>query len=270
MDMDEAVPALAVVDARFCAGDEAALAVAKTLSMSGNDFTVTDAATGDVLLRVDGVLFSLKRRCLLADAHRRPVLTVQESVRLCITKKSILSPHSVSFPSLLSNNGLVGGRVQALVMNKRWKVFRGDSTSRRDLLFTVVKPSVIPLRWSTKVNVFLASNDAEQSCDFRITGSYHDGACSVTLGDSNTIIAKASKSQHEPISQPCNTVITLLIRDRTGLTDSILFPWLQIDRRSTVVSTLLGKNTYSVTVNPGIDYAFIVALAVVLDEMHYQ
>ncbi|KAK1643035.1 hypothetical protein QYE76_060873 [Lolium multiflorum] len=198
--MDEAVPALAVVDARFCAGDEAALAVAKTISMSGNDFTVTDAATGDVLLRVDGVLFSLRRRCLLADAHRRPVLTVQES---------------------------------ALVMNKRWKVFRGDSTSRRDLLFTVVKPSVIPLRWSTKVNVFLASNDAEQAPDFRITGSYHDGACSVSLGESNTVIAK-------------------------------------IDRRSTVVSTLLGKNAYSVTVNPGIDYAFVVALAVVLDEMHYQ
>ncbi|XP_047089002.1 protein LURP-one-related 15-like [Lolium rigidum] len=198
--MDEAVPALAVVDARFCAGDEAALAVAKTISMSGNDFTVTDAATGDVLLRVDGVLFSLRRRCLLADAHRRPVLTVQES---------------------------------ALVMNKRWKVFRGDSTSRRDLLFTVVKPSVIPLRWSTKVNVFLASNDAEQAPDFRITGSYHDGACSVSLGESNTVIGK-------------------------------------IDRRSTVVSTLLGKNAYSVTVNPGIDYAFVVALAVVLDEMHYQ
>ncbi|KAK1643072.1 hypothetical protein QYE76_060877 [Lolium multiflorum] len=114
-------------------------------------------------------------------------------------------------------------------MNKRWKVFRGDSTSRRDLLFTVVKPSVIPLRWSTKVNVFLASNDAEQAPDFRITGSYHDGACSVSLGESNTI-----------------------------------------DRRSTVVSTLLGKNAYSVTVNPGIDYAFVVALAVVLDEMHYQ
>jgi hypothetical protein len=166
--------------------------------------------------------------------------------------------------------GLVGGWVQALVMNKRWKVFRGDSTSRRDLLFTVVKPSVIPLRWSTKVNVFLASNDAEQSCDFRITGSYHDGACSVTLGDSNTIIAKA---RHNSTDQYPNLAILSLprwIRDRTGLTDSFLFPRLQIDRRSTVVSTLLGKNTYSVTVNPGIDYAFIVALAVVLDEMHYQ
>jgi hypothetical protein len=80
-------------------------------------------------------------------------------------------------------------------MNRRWKVFRGDSTSRRDLLFTVVKPSVIPLRWSTKVNVFLASNDAEQACDFRITGSYHDGACSVSLGDSDTVIAKARSEQ---------------------------------------------------------------------------
>lgn len=78
----DSVPALAVVGARFCTGDAAALAVAKTLSMSGNDFTVTDAATGAVVLRVDGVLFSLRRRCLLVDADRRPVLTVQESVRL--------------------------------------------------------------------------------------------------------------------------------------------------------------------------------------------
>ncbi|KAF0910988.1 hypothetical protein E2562_005378 [Oryza meyeriana var. granulata] len=196
----EAVPALAVVDARFCTGDAAALSVAKTLSMSGNDFTVTDAATGAVVLRVDGVLFSLRRRCLLVDADRRPVLTVQES---------------------------------AMVMNTRWKVFRGESTSRRDLLFTAVKPSAMQLWGSTKVSVFLSSNDAEQACDFRVTGSYHDGACAVSLGDSDTVIAK-------------------------------------IDRRFSVASALLGKNTYSVTVNAGIDYAFIVALVVVLDEMHFQ
>ncbi|CAN6286391.1 unnamed protein product [Urochloa humidicola] len=197
---DAAVPALAVVDARFCAAGAASLAVAKALSMSGSDFAVTDAATGALVLRVDGVLFSLRRRCLLVDADRRPVLTVQES---------------------------------AVMLSTRWKVFRGDSTSRRDLLFTVVKPSVIQLRGPTKVSVFLASNDAEQACDFRITGSYHDGACAVSLGDSDTVIAK-------------------------------------IDRRFSVVSALLGKNTYSVTVNPGIDYAFIVALVVILDEMHFQ
>ncbi|CAN6297282.1 unnamed protein product [Urochloa humidicola] len=197
---DAAVPALAVVDARFCAAGAASLAVAKALSMSGSDFAVTDADTGALVLRVDGVLFSLRRRCVLVDADRRPVLTVQES---------------------------------ALMLSTRWKVFRGDSTSRRDLLFTVVKPSVIQLRGPTKVSVFLASNDAEQACDFRITGSYHDGACAVSLGDSDTVIAK-------------------------------------IDRRFSVVSALLGKNTYSVTVNPGIDYAFIVALVVILDEMHFQ
>lgn len=78
------------------------------------------------------------------------------------------------------------------MLSTRWKVFRGDSTRRRDLLFTVVKPSVIQLRGSTKVSIFLASNDAEQACDFRITGSYHDGACAVSLGDSDTVIAKAS------------------------------------------------------------------------------
>jgi hypothetical protein len=123
--------------------------------------------------------------------------------------------------------------LQALLLNTRWNVFRGDSTSRRDLMFTVTKPSAIPLHKSTKVSVFLASNDAEQVCDFRVTGSYHEGSCAVSLGDSDTVIAR-------------------------------------IDRRFSVVSALLGKNTYKVTVNPGIDYAFVVALVVILDEMYYQ
>ena len=59
-------------------------------------------------------------------------------------------------------------------------------------MLSVVKPSVIQLRGPTKVSVFIASNDAEQACDFRITGSYHDGACAVSLGDSDTVITKAS------------------------------------------------------------------------------
>jgi hypothetical protein len=82
MESEDAAPALAVVDARFCAADVASLTAAKTLSMSGSDFAVTDAATGALVLRVDGVLFSLRRRWVLVDADRRPVLTVQESVRL--------------------------------------------------------------------------------------------------------------------------------------------------------------------------------------------
>ncbi|XP_066347831.1 protein LURP-one-related 15-like [Miscanthus floridulus] len=158
MEMDDAVVptlaglTLAVVDARFCAEDATTLAVAKALSMSGSDFAVTDAATGALVLRVDGMVFSLRRRYVHVNADRRPILTIQES---------------------------------ALMLNTRWKVFWGDSTRRRDLMFTVVKPTVIQLRGSTKVSVFLASNDVEQAYDFRITGSYHDGACAVFLSDSD-------------------------------------------------------------------------------------
>jgi hypothetical protein len=126
-------------------------------------------------------------------------------------------------------------------------------------LFSVVKPSVIQLRGPTKVSVFLASNDAEQACDFRITGSYHDGACAVSLGDSDTVITKASALSALPPTHLFLDWHILLVR-----------LVLQIDRRFSVVNTLLGKNSYNVTVNPGIDYAFIVALVVILDEMHYQ
>jgi hypothetical protein len=68
--------------------------------------------------------------------------------------------------------------------------------------------AVDQVRRATKVSVFLASNDAEQACDFRVTGSYHDGACAVSLGDSDTVIAR-------------------------------------IDRRVSVVSALLGRSTYA-------------------------
>ncbi|OEL24650.1 hypothetical protein BAE44_0014331, partial [Dichanthelium oligosanthes] len=50
------------------------LAVAKALSMSGSDFTVTDTATGALVLRIDGMLFSLCRCCILVDADRCHVL----------------------------------------------------------------------------------------------------------------------------------------------------------------------------------------------------
>jgi hypothetical protein len=141
------------------------------------------------------------------------VLSHQDSIHsfsptLFPTKKLVDFFSSGISELTMTSEQLCGWSLQALVMNKRWKVFRGDSTSRRDLLFTVVKPSVIPLRWSTKVNVFLASNDAEQAPDFRITGSYHDGACSVSLGESNTVIGKASRHSTNQYPKPSSTLLS--------------------------------------------------------------
>ncbi|CAD6267249.1 unnamed protein product [Miscanthus lutarioriparius] len=89
MEMEDA----AVLDARFCAADTATLAMAKALSMSSSDFTVMDAATGALVLRVDSVLFSLRRRYVLVNADRRPVLTVQESVSFFPHLSLDLFPH---------------------------------------------------------------------------------------------------------------------------------------------------------------------------------
>ncbi|CAN6322169.1 unnamed protein product [Urochloa humidicola] len=204
MDTPAAAPATAaaeaaapapVVSARFCAPAATAFAVAKTIIYTGRDFTVTNA-TGAAVMRVEAAAFALLKRSLLLDAARRPVVTMQDS---------------------------------GYLMGTRWGVFRGDSTSRRNLLFTVVKQSVIQVR--TKIYVFLAGNAGEEAPDFVIRGSYYDGVCTVSPGNSDAAIA-------------------------------------QITRRNTAQLLGLGRNIYTARINPGIDQAFIIALTVILDQMH--
>jgi uncharacterized protein YxjI len=110
-------------------------------------------------------------------------------------------------------------------------VFRGDSTGTSDLLFTVKKASVFQLK--TDVDVFLAGNAAQQACDFKIKGSYFERSCGLYLGNSDTMIA-------------------------------------QINRKYTASNVVLGKDTFVVTVFPHVDYVFIAALVVILDEIHKE
>ncbi|XP_062214178.1 protein LURP-one-related 15-like isoform X2 [Phragmites australis] len=187
-----------VVDARFCAPEATAFAVTKIISVTGRDFTVTDV-TGAAVMQVEAAVFAFQRRSLLLDgAARRPVLTMRDS---------------------------------GLFMSTRWEVFRGDSTSGRNLLFTVVRSSAFQVR--TKIYVFLAGNASEQAPDFVIRGSYYDGACTVCTGNSDAAIA-------------------------------------QITRQNTAGGALLGRHTYTARINPGVDRAFILALTVILDEMHHH
>lgn len=43
---------------------------------------------------------------------------------------------------------------------------------------------------------------------------------------------------------------------------------LQMHRKHSAQSILLGKDTFGVTVYPNVDYAFIVALVVILEEIN--
>jgi uncharacterized protein YxjI len=205
-DTATAAPApapLVVVDARYCAPAATAFAVTKTISVTGRDFTVNDAR-GVAVMQVEAAVFSfLQARSLFLDAaSRRPVLTLQDD---------------------------------SYMATSRWQAYRGDSTSRRNLLFVAVKLSPLQLA-RTKVRVFLAGNGSgERVPDFVISGSYYDGAC--------TVSARGSGDDGYPIAQ--------------------------ITRQDTAGGVLLGRHTYTARINPGVDQAFILALTVILDQMHH-
>ncbi|RLM85662.1 protein LURP-one-related 15-like [Panicum miliaceum] len=128
----------------------------------------------------------------------------------------------------------VAGRPLLAVQRKEslqsaWEAFRGDSSDARDLLFTARRSPAFLMR--TQMGVFLAPNTARQACDFKMKCSYDDRSCDVHLGNSNTKIA-------------------------------------QMRRQISAAGVLLGKDRFSVTVFPNVDYVFVAALVVMLHEIH--
>ncbi|KAB1209002.1 Protein LURP-one-related 15 [Morella rubra] len=69
----------------------------------------------------------------------------------------------------------------------------------------------------------------EKVCDIKIDAGCYAKSCVICAGDSSTVIAKMQKKQ-------------------------------------TAQSFFFGKDNFMVTVSPNVDYAFIVALIVILDE----
>ncbi|XP_012569043.1 protein LURP-one-related 10-like [Cicer arietinum] len=120
-------------------------------------------------------------------------------------------------------------RRKIVTMHDRWEAYRGESTNAKDLIFTLKRSSLI--QFKTKLDVFLASNTKENVCDFKVKGSWFERSCIVYAGESNNVVA-------------------------------------QMHKKHTVKSLLIGKDHFMVTVYPNVDYAFIVALIVILDEIN--
>ncbi|KAL1191993.1 Protein LURP-one-related 15 [Cardamine amara subsp. amara] len=119
-------------------------------------------------------------------------------------------------------------REKIVSMHDRWQVFRGGSTEQGDLLYTVKKTSMVQLI-RTKLEVFLSHNKEEKTCDFRVKGNWSENSCIVYAGESDAIVA-------------------------------------QMQTKDTVQSVVWGKDNYTVTVNPNVDYAFIASLIVILHD----
>ncbi|CAL5089469.1 unnamed protein product [Urochloa decumbens] len=159
------------------------------------------------------------------------VVTDANGAEMLRVRGAVFSVHDRRVLHDAAGRPLVSMREKVFSMHNRWEVFRGDSTNASDLLFTVKKAAVLQLR--TEVDVFLAGNTAQQACDFKIRGSYFERSCAFYLGYSNTMVA-------------------------------------QITRKYTASNVLLGKDTFLVTVFPHVDYVFIAALVVILDEIHRE
>ncbi|XP_047307407.1 protein LURP-one-related 15-like [Impatiens glandulifera] len=169
--------------------------VRKAIALTTGNFKVTDVNDND-LFKVE-VKWSIHDRRILRDSAGNPVITLRQKI---------------------------------MTMHARWQIFRGDSTNKKDLIFTAKTSSW--LQFKTKLNVFLAYNKKEKVSDFRLEGSYSKGSCKIYVGHgkSKSILAKMRKKE-------------------------------------TVMNGLTGKDDFRVTVNPNVDYAFVVALIVVLDNI---
>ncbi|OMP10852.1 hypothetical protein COLO4_04217 [Corchorus olitorius] len=130
-----------------------------------------------------------------------------------------------------AGNPIVTLKQKFMTAHDRWQVFRGDSSESSDLIFTAKRSSMFQLK--TKLDVFLANNTKEEVCDFKVKGSWLERSCVIYAGESSNIVA-------------------------------------QMHKKHTVQSVLVGKDKFMVTVNPNIDYAFIVALIVILDGINTE
>jgi hypothetical protein len=70
----------------------------------------------------------------------------------------------------------------------RWQVFRGKSVEESDLIFSVMRSSMLQLE--AKLQVFLANNIREDVCDFRVEGSWAERSRGVFYGESSSKIAR--------------------------------------------------------------------------------
>ncbi|CAN6829348.1 unnamed protein product [Brassica oleracea] len=119
-------------------------------------------------------------------------------------------------------------RQKGMTLKNKWEVHGGESKEREDLLFTVHQSMAVSLK--TSVDVFLAENNNvknSNTCDFHASGGYSN--ISFKVFKSDALIA--------------------------GVTHK--FTW---------GSFCKGKCNFRVRVNPEVDYAFIIALLVMVDD----
>uniref|UniRef100_K4A187 Tubby C-terminal domain-containing protein n=1 Tax=Setaria italica TaxID=4555 RepID=K4A187_SETIT len=132
--------------------------------------------------------------------------------------------------TITDTNGAVVIRVEGAFISIHNRRLLLDANGNPLLCMREKKSSIIQ-PFETEMYIYLASNTSHEVCDFKMKGSFKERACSFYLGNTNTLIA-------------------------------------QMHRQHSAMSTLLGTDHYGLTVFPNVDYVFISALVVILQELH--
>ncbi|KAI3703340.1 hypothetical protein L1987_73336 [Smallanthus sonchifolius] len=120
-------------------------------------------------------------------------------------------------------------REKKLSAHKQWDAFRGQSKAGSDMIFSTKTEHVIQLK--THVNVMLANKSSNNDdCDLKIEGRWSKRNCTVHMRDSSTTIAQMHKPQ-------------------------------------TSKKMKSGEDKFMVTIQPNMDYAFVVSLFAIVDAM---
>ncbi|KAJ0978326.1 hypothetical protein J5N97_013800 [Dioscorea zingiberensis] len=113
----------------------------------------------------------------------------------------------------------------------RWEAFKGDSKDKKDLLFSVKRKSMLQLR--TELEVFLAGNEMENECDFKIKGEFYKKSSIIYKGNTSTVVAQMNK-EHKVVNVP------------------------------------LEKHAFGVSIDANMDFAFITGLVVILHQLYEE
>ncbi|CAI9298906.1 unnamed protein product [Lactuca saligna] len=122
-------------------------------------------------------------------------------------------------------------RNKSMTAHDGWYVFRGDSESKSDMIFTTKKHCVIQL-FKSDVDVFLANKTSSKNvCDFKVEGSWSKRNCTIYMGDTSTTIAQMSKMQSS------ENIIKFV------------------------------NEKFKVTISPNVDFAFVITMIAIVEAM---
>ncbi|XP_052622938.1 protein LURP-one-related 10-like isoform X2 [Lactuca sativa] len=131
----------------------------------------------------------------------------------------------------IDDQPIVVMRNKSMTVHDGWYVFRGDSESKSDMIFTKKKHCVIQLLKSD-VNVFLANKTSSKNvCDFKVAGSWSKRNCTIYMGDTSTTIAQMCKMQSS------ENIIKFV------------------------------NEKFKVTISPNVDFAFVITIIAIVEAM---